>query len=264
MKHKLTGQHSHHSFKFILTLCCFIAALATGQALAGPIYGQGPSVNRDIAITPFKRVEINGPFYLLVQAKDASIPCGNLHLYSQENLLPYINIENNGDTLKISATDMIIPKKTAIHMSIDCGSVESVQAGKYAVALITQLDQPAFSADVNGGYVSLAGNLQSLNTNVRAGGLLSLELLTTNSVNFVVTDKSTVQAKQPPQHYQAEVTGKGEIHFFAKDMTKNHKEAIAPGVFLRSAKVKLPQDHKVAYNLSSYKKIKRKLEATAK
>ncbi|MDX1695618.1 MAG: DUF2807 domain-containing protein [Ketobacteraceae bacterium] len=219
-------------------------------------------VNHDVIVEPFSRIEVSGPMRLTLRQHGSHGSCERLHLFVNQDLIPYLAIESESQTLKLSTTTPVIPTQW-ISVSSDCPNVVQVKAGEFADISVSGVTRESFRAISNGGYVAVLGRLDRLEADVSAGGLINTERLHVNEARLRVDGRGYIFAAQP-ELYDAQATGTGEIHLFGADHHGDYSQELEMGVYLRAKDYRSGKDGSVNAKFISFGQVKRRLEQSLK
>lgn len=144
----------------LLVLACDAVVLKRG------VEGSGNRVAQVRDIPEFDRVSISGDFEVLIVAGTATV----LRLEGDDNLLPLLETEVDGGTLRIRPRRSIRPMDRVL-IEIGTPRLAAVETSGSSDMRVTGVRSPAFNASVSGsGSVHAEGSFGRLTTSVTGSG----------------------------------------------------------------------------------------------
>ena len=195
------------------------------------IHGNGVIKTEERTVSPFKEVEASGDIKLMVSQGDLK----PVKLEGDENILPYIEVDQEGDRIKIKtkqgynlspSSDLNVYVTSPVYSSIEVsGSSDIMGQNKItnpenlaleasgAGDIEMEVDAPEITASISGsGSISLKGQTKDLDINFSgAGHAYCYDLLTENTkVDISGAGSAEVYASVK---LEADVSGAGNITY---------------------------------------------------
>jgi hypothetical protein len=208
-----------------------LALASCGRFTGKRIRGNGVTKTEERTVSPFKRVEAGGAIKLMVSQGDLK----PVKLEGDENILPYIEIVQSGDMIRIRtksgydlspSNDLIITVTAPVYSSISVSGASDIKGeGKIsnpekldmgasgAGNIEMEVDAPALSATISGsGSIKLKGQTKDVDIDLSgAGHAYCYDLLAQNTkVDISGAGSAEVYASVS---LDADVSGVGNVRY---------------------------------------------------
>ena len=210
--------------KILIALLAACVGLVAGCHLPG-VRGNGHIKTEERPVGAFANIDASGAFEIEWQNGPSA-----LRLTTDENLLPYIENEISGDTLRLRTREHVWPthgikvvisspkregarirgavKLTARQLSGSTFAVESKGASE--VALDGNIDR--LLVDMTGASQLAADGLQTKTAEISTTGAGDAEVTVTDTLKVVITGAGKVSYAGNPASVDKRITGAGSIH----------------------------------------------------
>lgn len=218
-------------------LIAFICALTLGIILAGVftsgkisvnlfsfgggIKGSGNLQTEKRDVSDFQAVDVSGAFRVEITAqKDFAV-----EVEADDNLLPYIKAEVDGETLKIKTERRISPENPLV-VRISAPNIESIGASGASKVTLTDLNNDLFKIDASGASsinvtgitknlsVDISGasrfegdDLRSENAAVEASGASRANVFASNDLKVGASGASKIYYSGNPKDLSKNISG---------------------------------------------------------
>lgn len=190
------------------------------------VKGSGVAATDVRKLSDFKGVDVGGVFQVeVVSGKEYAV-----EVDADDNLLPYIKTEVDGDVLKISATERL-KSSTPMRIRVSAPNIESVEASgasKVSVAEIKNSDlridtsgaskvqiageTASLTIDVSGASKIDAGDLKAGKANVDASGASSVDVFVTGELVSEASGASKIGYAGNPSSVSKNTSGAGKVY----------------------------------------------------
>ncbi len=165
---------------------------------AGPVQGQGAVTSEDRTTTPFRRISVGAGMRVIVGTGSAT----SVILKAQQNLLPLITTDVQGDQLVVGIAPPGITSTEPITLTIQVPELDAVALGAGTTGTLEDMGGP-LAVDVSAGAAIIAiGQVESLAVTASGGAVAKLGDLPAASAVVGLTAGSTVEL-----HVTGTVTG---------------------------------------------------------
>lgn len=231
--------------KSIQLLVCsvfFLSTIANAQWSKTRVKGNGKIVTKNRSTTSYDEIKVSGFFDVdLVAGKEGSIT-----VKAEENLMPYIKVEVEGNVLKvytekntnISASggktiQITIPfekiSSVTLSGSGDVRSKNTIKSDTFSAALSgsgdlnLDVDSTTFDLAVSGsGGIVLKGNTGNFTTKLSGSGDIDAAGLKAKNVDFTISGSGDSKIFCS-ENLKARVSGSGDIQYLGNPKTKDTK-----------------------------------------
>jgi hypothetical protein len=222
----------------------FITALAVGIAVSnvfsfgkvthkffnftlgwGGVCGSGNIATEKRVLSGFKGVDVGGAFQVeIVAGKEYSV-----EVEADDNLLPLIRTEVDGDVLKIE-TEKSISRNSSLRVRISAPDIDSLESSGVSSITLSgvkntglKVDSSGASkinvegttgtltVDVSGASTVDAANLQAENSNVDASGACKVTVNASNEVQGHASGASKIRYAGTPKNVIKNTSGAGRV-----------------------------------------------------
>ena len=222
----------------------FIAALAIGITLAGVfsfskaagnlfsfkigfggVKGSGNIRTENRTVSNFKAIEAGGVFIVEVTAqKDFSV-----EVEADDNLLPFIKTESDGETLRIETTEKF-STRSPIRLRISAPDVENLEISGASKISVANLANDAFRVDSSGASkINIEGTTKHLTVEMSGASKLDAENFKaeTVSVDASGASKATVSVIN---NLKVDLSGASKIVYYGTPSNIEKKTSGASAV----------------------------------
>ena len=204
-----------------------VMSLAGCQGLGPRIHGSGIAATELRDVPPFQRVRVQGQGNLLVRVG------GNraVHIETDDNLLPYVLTDVDGDTLTVKMKDgQSYSFRRGLHIVIDIPAITGVALAGAFDADLHGVRGQAFEASIAGSCdiradgevdtvaASISGSgdidiseLRARNASVRIAGDGDVEVNVTGRLDVSISGSGDVLYAGDPDFGDVDISGSGEV-----------------------------------------------------
>lgn len=209
--------------KIPIALLAACVALLGGCHLPG-IRGNGHIKTEERPITAFTNVEASGAFEIAWENGPPS-----LRITTDGNLLPYIENEVSGDTLRLSTREHVWPTH-GIKVAISSPTRTAAKIRGAVKLTVKQVSGPIFAleskgasevtldgsvdrllADMTGASQLVADNLQAKTAEISTTGAGDADVAVSDTLKVVITGAGKVTYSGNPPTIKKQITGAGSI-----------------------------------------------------
>ncbi|MEO6587954.1 MAG: head GIN domain-containing protein, partial [Pyrinomonadaceae bacterium] len=187
--------------------------------------GSGNIVTEKREVSEFRAVDVGGAFVVEITAqKDYS-----LEVEADDNILPLIKTEFDGETLKIK-TDVKISSSNPVKIRISAPDVENLQISGASKVSIVNLDNELLNVDLSGASkINCEGQTKNLMIDMSGASSLDGENLKAENVSIEASgaSKATVFAKN---ELKADLSGASKVIYFANPTNIEKKTSGASSI----------------------------------
>ncbi len=182
------------SLSFFLLLSMFFSA-SCGYMGGERISGNGESATQQRSVSNFSGVEVSGPYNVFISQGDSY----NVRIEGDENLLEYIEIEQNGDVLEISSRDGYnLNPRARIKVYVTTPRIEQLDvAGSGSIVAQTKIT-----------------NNTQLDINIGGSGDVTIAEVDAPEIHSEIGGSGSIRLKGKTENFIAEIAGSGEVHAF--------------------------------------------------
>lgn len=201
--------------KIIFVLFAAYVVLAFGCRWVG-IRGNGHIKTEDRTVSAFTEIDAGGAFVIQWQSGPPA-----LRITTDENLLPYVESEVSGDTLRLRTHEQIWPTHgiKVVISSPTRGAARIRGAVKLAV---TQLTGPKFALEASGASrVSLDGNSDELLADMTGASKLEASGLQTKTAEISTTGAGNAEVAVA-ETLKVAITGAGKVSYSGNPTIEKH------------------------------------------
>ena len=190
------------------------------------VKGSGVAASESRNVSGFKGIEVGGVFHVEVTAgKEFGV-----EVEADDNLLPYIKTEVNGDVLKISTTERL-RSGSPIRVRISAPEIEDIGASGACKINVAELKSSKLRVDTSGASkVSLTGEAASLtidvsgasnidasglkaeNATVGASGASKVEVFVTGKLTSEASGASKIGYSGNPSSVTKDTSGASKVY----------------------------------------------------
>lgn len=190
------------------------------------VVGSGVAASEARNLSGFKGIDVGGVFQVEVTAgKEFSVV-----VEADDNLLPYVKTEVNGDVLKISSTERL-KSSAPMRIRISAPNIESIEASGACKISVADLKSSELRVDTSGASkVNIAGeassltidvsgasnidaaNLKAENATVDASGASKVEVFVTGKLVSEASGASKIGYAGNPTSVTKDSSGAGKVY----------------------------------------------------
>ena len=174
--------------KKALFVCLAVGAILIAGCSRSGVAGNGVIKTESRSVAEYTKIEISGGFTVQWASAKAS-----LNLSADENLLPLIKTEVNGDTLEISSTGNLNPTKP-LTLTLTSAALASVVLNGGIDFKASQLAGTDLNLQANGaGEISVEGAVTNLSVELNGASDFKAKNLPTRSAKLTMSGASEAE-----------------------------------------------------------------------
>jgi len=182
----------------------------------GGVEGNGIAKTENRNVSEFSNIEVDGAFNVHVECRKKQ----KLELSGDSNILPYIITKTRGNTLKITTSKTICPKKL-LEVKISADNIEKVTASGAVDLSIIGVDNNKLDLEIDGaGDIKASGKTKNFRVDIAGSGDLKAKDLKAEKVEVSVNGAGNAVVSASKK-LKAEINGAGDIAYYG-----NPKEVI--------------------------------------
>ncbi len=177
--------------------------------VTGCVEGSGIKQSDIRAISAFSEISIDGIFEVMIDFQNSP----SLIITGDDNILPYVRTEVQGQTLTIQATESICPKRNLV-VQVSTKYLDHLKADGATNITISKMNNQEFSALVNGaGDLRVSGETRKFSAKVNGtGNILAKNLHAEETI--VLIDGAGEAVVHASKRLIAEIDGAGDIRYY--------------------------------------------------
>jgi hypothetical protein len=189
--------------------------VAVAVVLAGCMGERGSGVQKDETreVPAFTEIELDGAYALkLTVDKSATTPV-TLHLSGDDNLLPLVLTEVEGDKLHVHSDKMLAPDVPLV-LTATVADLKALSINGACEGTINGLDNESLTAEVNGaGELTISGRTGTFTADLNGAAELKAKELQAESVTATINGAgdATICASKS---LKVEVNGAGDVKYY--------------------------------------------------
>lgn len=216
----------------IIVLICFAVFLSSCEFMGGKrVNGNGVTSTQQRNTGDFNGVDVSGPIKVFISQDSVS----SVKIEGDENLLEYIEVDNNGDNLEIrTRRGYNLRPRTGIKIYVTAPSfdklavtgsgelktqtkISNVKNMDVSVTgsgdMILDIDAPAINSEITGsGNITINGGTRSFSTEVTGSGEVHAFNLLSESTNVEITGSGDVEVFASKQ-LKINISGAGDVKY---------------------------------------------------
>jgi hypothetical protein len=175
------------SIALVIGVAVFALPLLSSQA--SPVQGRGNTASEDRTTTSFRRISVGVGMKVVVGTGSET----SVTLEAQQNLLPLITTEVQGDQLVVEATAPGVTSTQPITLTIRMPELDSIALSAGASGTLEDMGGP-LAVDVSAGATIIAiGEVDSIGVTASGGAVAKLGDLPAGSAVVTLTGASSVE-----------------------------------------------------------------------
>lgn len=182
----------------------------------GGVEGNGIAKTENRNVSAFSNVEVDGAFYVYVECRKKQ----KLEVSGDSNILPHIITRIKGDTLQITTSKTICPKKL-LEVKVSADNIEKITASGAVDLSISGVDNNKLDLEIDGaGDIKASGKTRNFRVGVSGSGDLKAKDLKAENVEVSINGAGNAVV-YASKKLRAEINGAGDIAYYG-----NPKEVI--------------------------------------
>jgi len=182
------------------------------------IRGSGVAASEERPVGAFQKLSIGGSARVHITVG----PSVSVRIRTDDNLLPHVVTEVEGDTLKVHMESGSYRFRVPLEVTVSVPDLHGFSVGGSARAEITGLHGGGFSISIAGsGRVQAAGTVDQLQVGISGSGNLDLFGVEAREVQVSVSGSGNVQL-QAREKLEARISGSGNIHYRGRPSVDAH------------------------------------------
>jgi len=191
-------------------------ARSGSSGCGGGVEGNGIAKTENRNVSAFSNVEVDGAFDVYVECRKKQ----KLEVSGDSNILPHIITRIKGNTLQITTSKTICPKKL-LEVRISADNIEKVTASGAVDLSISGVDNNKLDLEIGGaGDIKASGKTKNFRVDVSGSGDLKAKDLKAENVEVSINGAGNAIVNASKK-LNAEINGAGDITYYG-----NPKEVI--------------------------------------
>jgi len=173
------------------------------------IRGSGVAASEERAVGAFQKLSISGGARVHVTVG----PPVSLRIRTDDNLLPHVITEVDGDTLKVHMESGSYSFRVPLEVTVSVPELHGFSVGGSARAEITGLHGGGFSISIAGsGRIQAEGSVDQLQVGISGSGRLDLYAVAAEQASVRISGSGNIQL-QAREKLEARISGSGNIQY---------------------------------------------------
>lgn len=193
----------------LVPLAACVISIDGGSCSVHAMHGSGVAASVERSVPAFSRVEVRGSADVVARVGAATA----LRLTGDDNLLPYVTTEVQGETLVVSLQPGSYDFECELVVELSTPRLESFAVHGSSDAEIEGLQGGALALLISGsGDVRAAGSVDSLSVSITGSGDMRLDELDAHAVEVSIAGSGSV-AVAARESLDVRITGSGDVRY---------------------------------------------------
>ncbi len=184
-------------------------ARSGSSGCGGGVEGNGIAKTENRNVSAFSNVEVDGAFNVYVECRKKQ----KLEVSGDSNILPHIITRIKGNTLQITTSKTICPKKL-LEVRVSADNIEKVTASGAVDLSISGVDNNKLDLEIDGaGDIKASGKTKNFRVDVSGSGDLKAKDLKAENVEVSINGAGNAVVNASKK-LKAEINGAGDIVYY--------------------------------------------------